>query len=210
MSSEPRGERDDHQGGTRRTPDESRALIVSAAREALADVGMGELTVGAVMDRTPLGRSSFYLYFDDLDALLLGLLQDNVALFAEPASTWLEDPNPDTVRVAMRDIVETWADNRGWWGELINSAMVPRKELGANWRRTEVDNWAPILAEHFPDDGPGVRAGTSIGPLARAYVLMMFAVLGDASASDDVDLDELTDLLTASALALFYGTTGQA
>lgn len=192
-------------GGGRRTPDESRALIVAGARRALQEVGMGDLTVTTIMERTPLARPSFYVHFGDLDELILELLQQNVALFADPSAVWFEDPTPENMRIGLRQIVDVWYENRGWWGELVTAAMAPRRELASSWRTTEVDNWAPMIAALIPKDGPAVRAGASVDSVARFFVLLLFGVLAEKSVEDDLDLDQLAQELYAIGRTLFYG-----
>lgn len=189
----------------RRTPEESRALIVEGARLALADVGLGQITVSEVMERTALGRSSFYVHFRDIEELMLGLLEENVALFAGPSAVWFEDPTPENMVVALRQIVEVWSDNRGWWGELISGAMLPRKQLARDWRATEVDIWSPMIAALIPEDGPAIRSGATAEGVARSFVLFLFSSFADKSMDDEVDVEAVANEVTGIGLALFYG-----
>lgn len=55
--------------------EESTELILDAAQRLLWEVPLGELTVGALMAATPFGRSSVYVYFDDLEDLVARLLE---------------------------------------------------------------------------------------------------------------------------------------
>src|SRR5215207_8047753 len=58
----------------RRRPEESEREILDAAEQLLRERPLSEITVGELMARTRLGRSSFYFYFGDLYDLVARLL----------------------------------------------------------------------------------------------------------------------------------------
>lgn len=66
----------DGQGGARRDPAETRHEILEAARRFLWERPFRDLTVGQLMDGTSVGRSTFYLHFDDLYGLAGALLEE--------------------------------------------------------------------------------------------------------------------------------------
>lgn len=125
----------------RRSPAESTDLILDAAQRLLWEVPLAELTVGSLMAATPLGRSSFYVYFDDLDDLaaqLLGRLEQQLWL---PATTWIEDPtDPSRLRRALDGVVAVWAEH----GPVL-AAIVQ-----ASWQNEQVRRlWRDELMERF-------------------------------------------------------------
>ncbi len=189
----------------RRTPAQSRELVLDGARRALAEDGLAAMTVQGVMDRTPLGRSSFYVHFEDLEDVLAALVEANVALFLVPAAVWFDDPGRVTFQRSLARVVRTWEANRHWWGELIGASMAGRTALGQTWRRKEVDTWVRMVADHLPEHAPVLRHGIAPRDAARAFILMLFAVLVERSADDDVDLEALTASLIAAGMAMFYG-----
>ena len=54
----------------RRSREESRALILDAARELVRERSFADLSVGEITDRAGIGRTLFYRYFDDIGDLL--------------------------------------------------------------------------------------------------------------------------------------------
>lgn len=132
----------------RRTPEESTELILDAAQQLLWEMPLSELTVGSLMAATPLGRSSFYVYFDDLDDLvaqLLGRLED--ALWS-PARAWVEgNADAEGLAAALDGVVQVWVDH----GPVL-SAIVQ-----ASWQEEKVRSlWRDGLMGRFVD---GVAAG---------------------------------------------------
>lgn len=157
----------------RRSPEESTQLILDAAQRLLWERPLADLTVGALMDATPLGRSSFYVYFDGLDDLvarLLGRLED--ALW-EPARAWIDGPpGPEGLSPALTGVVDVWVEH----GPVLTAIVQ------ASWQDERVaDLWRDGLMTRFV---AGVAGG-----IARQVDT------GDISAS--LDPDE-----TATALLL--------
>ncbi len=93
------------------------------------------------MDATPLGRSSFYVYFDGLDDLvarLLGRLED--ALW-EPARAWIDGPpGPEGLAQALTGVVDVWAEH----GPVLTAIVQ------ASWQDERVaDLWRDGLMARF-------------------------------------------------------------
>lgn len=193
------------QARARRSPEESRALVVEGARGALASKTVADVTVSDVMDGTPLGRSSFYVHFADLHELWQALLEENVHLFLEPVKPYLEAPSRQTLRQAVHGLVEVWYPNRRWWGELVGSAMAGGSRLGQAWRRTELDLWGPTVGALVPPDAPVLRAGATAEEAGRRVVLLILASLAEVAHDDHIDVEQLGTTLDAIAQALFYG-----
>ena len=92
-------------GRQRRTPDEARAEILSAAHRFLDERPCREMNVDTLMQRSALGRSSFYVYFRDryevVQALIAGILKE-VDLFAE---TWISgDQGTEDIKYALMKV----------------------------------------------------------------------------------------------------------
>src|SRR5215216_3330122 len=95
----------------RRRPEESEREILDAAEQFLRERPLSEITVGELMARTRLGRSSFYFYFDDLYDLVAGLLARLEAALWEPAERWIEGseaPPEEDIRRALEGVVSVW------------------------------------------------------------------------------------------------------
>lgn len=135
----------------RRSPQESTELILDAAQQLLWEIPLRDLTVGSLMAATPLGRSSFYVYFDHLDDLvakLLGRLEDQLW---QPARAWVEgraEPaEPAGLAAALDGVVQVWVDH----GPVL-SAIVQ-----ASWQDEKVHTlWRDGLLDRFIH---GVAAG---------------------------------------------------
>jgi AcrR family transcriptional regulator len=102
--------RDPTQRGRRRAPAESVTEILDAAERLLWERPLSRLSVGELMAHTSLGRSSFYVYFRDINDLAGQLLARLEAQLWEPAAVWTEsdaDP-PHSLAAAVRGVVAVW------------------------------------------------------------------------------------------------------
>ncbi|HWH32812.1 MAG TPA: TetR family transcriptional regulator, partial [Egibacteraceae bacterium] len=96
----------------RATPEESTEEILRAAEELLREAPLSALTVGAVMGRTRLGRSSFYVYFRDVDDLVARLSQRLEEQLWEVTARWLDADDPgEGIEQALRALVDVWAQH---------------------------------------------------------------------------------------------------
>ncbi len=189
----------------RRSPDESRELIIAGARRVLERKTVAEVTVGDVMEATPLGRSSFYVHFEDLFALWQAMLEENVPLFLAPVEPFLADPSAETLELAIHQLVDVWYPNRRWWGELVGSAMAGGSRLGQQWRATELDLWGPTIGTLIPPDAPVLAGGVAPEAVGRRVVLLILASLAEVAHDDEIDVPGLAATLSAIAGTLFYG-----
>ena len=86
----------------RRSPDEARALLTGAARDALVDADFATLTVASVTARAGMTRSAFYHYFSGLDELVLSLLEEFENAIRAAVDGWLDgDRDSEDYRRAM-------------------------------------------------------------------------------------------------------------
>lgn len=87
---------------------ETRARIVDATREVLAEVGPAEATLKAITERAGVGAGSFYNLFDSKEAAVLEVVRDAIAAV---------DPDPagqgeETVDALVEAFVRFFVDER--------------------------------------------------------------------------------------------------
>jgi AcrR family transcriptional regulator len=93
----------------RRRPEDAEREIVDAAEALLREGSYADLTVADVMARTGLGRSSFYVYFADLPALLRSVAARIEGEFLAVSEIWLTGPgDEDASRRSTEGIVEVY------------------------------------------------------------------------------------------------------
>lgn len=96
----------------RRRPEQTRAEILDAACAFLSERPFRELTVGRLMERTSVGRSSFYIHFSDLYALAAALLEQLDARLERATRAARRSPDfPDTIDEALAASVGEWERN---------------------------------------------------------------------------------------------------
>ena len=98
--------------GGRRTPEQTRAEILDAARAFLWDHPFRELTVGGLMDTTSVGRSTFYIHFSDVYELAAALLEEldaELELATRPGRSRVEFPQ--NVDETLAAAVALWKQN---------------------------------------------------------------------------------------------------
>lgn len=71
--------------------EQTRSDILDAAFEFLWSRPFRDMTVNALMATTRIGRSAFYKYFDDINALMQALFRKVESEILEGASPWLSD-----------------------------------------------------------------------------------------------------------------------
>ena len=159
----------------RRRPEESEREILDAAEQFLRERPLSEITVGELMVRTRLGRSSFYFYFNDLYDLVARLLAGLEPTLWEPAERWIggsEGLPEEYLRRALGGVVSVWVAH----GPVLRAiAEVPRQRL--EYRRTpglcaEPGELACLLALDKAEQNAGLAVGRRVveGDLHRACV----------------------------------------
>jgi AcrR family transcriptional regulator len=81
----------------------TRAEILNAAFEFLWSRPFRDMTVNALMETIPIGRSAFYRYFDDIHGLIVALLKTLEGDVLEGVSPWLSDGG-DPVALLYRSL----------------------------------------------------------------------------------------------------------
>jgi TetR/AcrR family transcriptional regulator, ethionamide resistance regulator len=125
----------------RHRPEQSEREILDAAEQLLRERPLSEITVGELMARTRLGRSSFYLYFDDLYDLVARLLARLEAALWEPAERWIEgtegSPEED-IRRAIGGVVSVWVAHGPVLRAIVEASLHDR-EVASLWRDGVID-----------------------------------------------------------------------
>jgi TetR/AcrR family transcriptional regulator, ethionamide resistance regulator len=135
----------------RRRPEESEREILDAAEQLLRERPLAEITVGELMARTRLGRSSFYLYFGDLYDLVARLLARLEAALWEPAERWIEGsegPPEEDIRHAVGGVVSVWVAH-GPVLCAIAEASLHDREVASLWRGGVIERFVDAVSERL-------------------------------------------------------------
>lgn len=159
----------------RRRPEVAEREILDAAEGLLQDRDFRDLTVEEVMNRTRISRSTFYNYFADRNALVLGLLRRVEGEMMEAARPWLgpaDDPVA-TMESGLDGIVDAYARH----------GRVLRAIHEASYHDREVERYYRAFIQNFIDAvAAGLRREVRIGradipdPKATAHALLMMNV----------------------------------
>lgn len=175
----------------------TRARIIEATADELADRSFSELSVDTVMARVGLSRTAFYRYFDDLGDVIASLMSDVVADLlqtAERLATAETASDEERFRAGLNHIAGVFAE-RGRVIRGVAEATHHDEELEERWtamRERFVAVTAAALAE------PAARARTRVTDpegTARALTLMNEAYLLDACRHPELDADAATEAL---------------
>ena len=109
-----------------RKPDErarrTRQRLGMAFVELIHEKPIEDVTVQDVLDRTSIGRSTFYLHFRDKNDLLLSQLE----MFLQHMSTWLIRCKEQSHRVMpVEEMFDHIASQRAFWRILADAGRLP-------------------------------------------------------------------------------------
>jgi AcrR family transcriptional regulator len=142
----------------RRRPEESEREILDAAEQLLRERPLSEITVGELMARTRLSRSSFYFYFDDLYDLVARLLARLEAALWEPAERWIEGsegPPEEDIRRAIEGVVSVWVTH-GPVLRAIAEASLHDRAVASLWRDDVIERFVDAVTDRVTKE---VRVG---------------------------------------------------
>lgn len=184
----------------RRTPEESRREILTAAADALAEIPLAELTVGSLMDRTRLGRSSFYVHFDDIEDLVAAQLRELEEKLWEPASLWVEaaatDRDEQRLHDAVAGVVAVWVEH-GPVLRAITEAAMTNPRIRTLWREALMERFVDAVAAGIASTTQGTPSAAPAREVATALLLMNERYLADRLGREPQhDPDEVTATLT--------------
>ena len=192
----------------RRTPQEARAEIIEAARGFLATRGFADLTVGALMARTRIGRSAFYAYFKDVYELSEIFVHEVAERIDSSATIWWEhDGDPRSqVRAGLQRAIEFWQ---------VNGRMIRALEQAATRDRRLRKIWLTDFAlRPVARVAGGIRrqqAAGLIGPMdadevSRALNRFNLSYLNDCFGTDrQRDTVKVLDTLERVWFGTLYG-----
>src|SRR5215210_1906166 len=135
----------------RRRPEESEREILDAAEQFLQERPLSEITVGELMARTRLGRSSFYLYFGDLYDLVARLLARLEPALWEPAERWIEgseSPPEEDIRRAIGGVVSVWVTHGPVLSAIAEASLHDRK-VASLWRGGVIERFVDAVTERL-------------------------------------------------------------
>jgi AcrR family transcriptional regulator len=190
----------------RRRPEDARREILDAAESLLREQPFHTLRVDALMRRTTLSRKSFYVYFPDRFALLVGLFEPLGERFAQAHGVFLEGGSGDLLedgRTAMEAVAGLFMQG-GW----LLRALADARDYDDDARRLWNEIHEPLYDMFAQKIAEEIEAGR-IRPLdpeltARALLTMDIRLFLDTLAEDpEADLVALTPgLLTIWARTL--------
>ena len=195
----------------RRSRAEARSEILDAAERFLWERPVRELTVGALMEHTTIGRSAFYVYFRDRYHLIAGLLERLEAELLDAARPWLggsrhADPLGD-VRSALDGTVAVWVAH-GPVLRAIAEAAGQDTELEAAYRWGLLERFIDLVSQRIEE---GQTLGR-IRPLdaratATALIFMNERYLVDQMGrAPQADPDKVAETLSRIWSAALYGS----
>ncbi len=196
----------------RRRPEESEREILDAAEQLLRERPLSEITVGELMARTRLGRSSFYFYFRDLYDLVARLLARLEAALWEPAERWIEGsegPPEEDIRRALGGVVSVWVAH-GPVLRAIAEASLHDREVASLWRDGVIERFVDAVTDRLTKE---IRRGRinhlHVRETATALLLMneryLMDTLGRVPQADAKTVAETLDRIWVRTL---YGTDG--
>jgi TetR/AcrR family transcriptional regulator, ethionamide resistance regulator len=207
VSKEGAGRRD---GGGRRSREEARLEILDAAEQFLRERPLRELTVADLMDRTSIGRSAFYVYFQDRYRLVAALLARLETDFVAAATPWLSDlaePDPfSRLREALEATVGVWAEH-GPVLRAIAEAAAQDHDVDQAYRWGLLERFIVAIAERIEFGRILGRIG-NLDPreTAAALVLMNERYLSDRlGRSPQTETRQAVDTLYRIWRATLYG-----
>ena len=177
----------------------TRERLLQAAADVYAEVGVEGATIAAITEQADVGLGTFYLHFDDKDAIALAVGADvlrQIAEAAEEAALGLARRDPLAAhRAATRAVCRVAADR----ARLLHALYRWRGAgPGPNMRDLFVDRLAVALGQamaagRLRDEDPVLAAHAVLGLYAES-------ILYWASAGRD-DWDALADFLERTSIA---------
>jgi AcrR family transcriptional regulator len=165
----------------RRKPDVAEAEILDAASELLVESEFRDMTVSAVMERTGMGRATFYNYFADRNDLMVRLLGRIEHEMMAASGSWLEDRGggPARFREGMNDAIGVFARH----GHVISAAHAASyhdEAVERHYRHVFLQAFIDAVATSIRAESKAGRAAVpSPEKVAEALVLMNATVLSE-------------------------------
>jgi AcrR family transcriptional regulator len=169
----------------RRKPEDARREILEAAESLLREQPFHTLNVDALMRRTTLSRKSFYVYFPDRFALLVGLFEPFGERFGEAHAAFLESTDLiEDGRATLEAVARLFMEG-GW----LLRALADARDYDADARRLWDEIHEPLYAV-FAEKIAAVAPDLDAQLTARALLTMDIQLFLE---KHDEDLTALTD-----------------
>ena len=168
----------------RRSPGAARAEILRAAEAALGDMDYSALTVDIVMGYTGMTRSSFYHYFNGLDDIAVGLLDQFEQDIRDSVDRWLRgevepDDNLGATEQHLRQMFEVIHSHRQAHAAVAQAASGNARVYRA-WQQSVVDYFVELTTAFIQRQAALGRSQVDDpARVARALILMNNAVSND-------------------------------
>jgi TetR/AcrR family transcriptional regulator, ethionamide resistance regulator len=166
----------------RRRPEDAEREILDAADALLRESGYAALSPAAVMSRTGLSRSSFYVYFRDLPTLLARLSERiEGELFAVTQAWFAGDGEPeDSVRRSCQGLVAVY-QRHGPLLRALSDAAASDPLVEQNFRYGTIQHFIVAVDERISVEQARGRISEPVPrDVSRALVLMTERYLTDA------------------------------
>jgi AcrR family transcriptional regulator len=169
----------------RRRPEDAEREIVDAAEALLREGTYADLRVADIMARTGLGRSSFYVYFADIPALLRRLAARIEGEFLEVSDVWLSGPgDEDASRRSTEGIVDVYV-RHGPVLKALADAAATASEVEEIFRWGVVQHFIEAVVRRCAEQYEAGRFPHLLSPeVCRALVLMTERYLADTLGRD--------------------------
>ncbi len=143
----------------RRSSAEIKEQIVSEVVALLWDHPLRDVTVKMIMEGTGLSRPSFYIHFNSIADLIEGRLAELEQVLVGATLHWLSttDENPETLRSALRGLIEVVAENGATFRAIAEAAT-----LDARLAKT----WADFMGQWDAAVAARIRVGQELGYFA--------------------------------------------
>lgn len=171
-------------GRARRSRQEAREEILVAAERFLWERPVRDLSVGELMENTTIGRSAFYVYFQDRYDLVAALLERLEAQLLESAQPWLAGPGDSDpladIRLALAGTVAVWARHGPVLRAIADAASQDRRVESA-YRWGHVEHFIVAVAARIEAGQSAGRVTSTVDAteVAAALVLMNERYLAD-------------------------------
>lgn len=195
------------QGGRRprHDPRESEREILDAAERFLRERPWREVTVQAIMERTDLARSAFYVHFKDRHDLALRVVDRIRDELLVEANRWFEGGESDELRVALEGVTAVYVEH---WPVLraLSDASGSDATVEAAYHEL-IQGFVDATERHIREEQAAGRApGLDAQETARALVWMVETYLLEALGGPaPVEPGRAVEALTRIWSATLYG-----
>jgi AcrR family transcriptional regulator len=163
----------------RHDPRESEREILDAAERFLRERPWREVTVQAIMERTDLARSAFYVHFKDRHDLALRVVDRIQGELLVEANRWFEGGESDELRVALEGVTAVYVEH---WPVLraLSDASGSDATVEAAYHEL-IQGFVDATERHIREEQAAGRApGLDAQETARALVWMVETYLLEA------------------------------